>query len=162
MNLTKVLHSGSVVRYHSTLIRDKQNNAEHSWEVAIILMKIYPEASKELLFYALTHDCGEFYTGDIAAPIKVEFPEIKTVLDKAEAEYVSEVLCINHPPFTATEKLAVKYADVLSGIYFTTSRMQSGDTRAAKIRDVWLQYLGRLDYLNAYTEAAKKELLNGG
>ena len=53
MNLKKILDAGSVVRYHSTLIDKKQFNSEHQWEVGIILKKIYPECSADLLFHSL-------------------------------------------------------------------------------------------------------------
>jgi len=148
MNIRKVLESGRVVRYHSTMIDKKQNNSEHSWEVGVILEHIYPESSKALLFYALTHDSGEVYTSDVAAPVKRDHPEIKKALDKMEIEYCGLVLKLRHPKFTKEELLAVKYADILSGIYFTTIRANAGDREAIPVRDKWLEYIGSLPYLN--------------
>jgi len=76
MNILKVLESGRVARYHSTLIEKKQPVSDHSWEVAIILKQIYPTVSGALLFYALTHDAAEIYTSDLASPVKRANPNI--------------------------------------------------------------------------------------
>jgi len=158
MNIRKVLESGEVMRYHATLIKDKQSNAEHQWQTALILMQIFPEASVQLVQYALTHDAGEVISGDCPAPVKKAHPELKEILDDVERGYCIEVLGILPHPFTDTEKLAVKYADILSGIYFTTRRVNQGDREAIAIRDKWVKYLGSLPYLNDRVLAAVEEL----
>jgi len=72
------------------------------------------------MLYALTHDCGELMTGDIAAPVKKENPLVKEIFDKMEKDYVENTLDLHHPVFNHSEMLAIKHADVLSGLYFTT------------------------------------------
>lgn len=151
MNIKAVLEAGQVMRYHSTLIREKQSNSEHQYEVAVILSHIYPEGSKELMLYALTHDSSEIFTGDMPAPIKREEPKLKQVLDQIESTYRREILELPFVAFTKEEYLAVKYADILSGIYFTSMRMAQGDTYARPIRDKWVRYFGSLPYLNETT-----------
>ena len=160
MNLSKILNSGSVVRYHCTLIDHKQNVAEHSWETAVILKRIYPSCSVELMLYALTHDCGELMTGDIAAPVKKENPLVKEIFDKMEKDYVENTLDLHHPVFNHSEMLAIKHADVLSGLYFTTRRIKCGDQNAVPIRDKWLKYFNELPHLNQMSQDAAKEILS--
>ena len=158
MNIRKVLDSGKVIRYHATLIDKKQNNAEHQWEVATILCHIYPQAKAHLIMYALTHDSGEIETGDIPAPIKRKHPSIKTACDEMEEDYRVNQLGIPNIKFSKRDLLAVKYADILSGIYFTSSRVRAGDQEANQIRDKWLEYIGGLPFLSDEAEQAILEL----
>ena len=148
MNILKVLQSGEVTRYHNTLISNKQNNSQHSWEVAIILRHIYPECSVDLLSYALTHDAAELLVGDIPAPVKRLIPGLKETLSRFEKEYMIVELGLPYPNFTDEEMLAVKWADILSGVYFTSLSMSRGDTNAGPIREVWIGYANQLNYLN--------------
>lgn len=158
MNVKKVLDSGAVMRYHATMIDKKQDNAQHSWEVAVVLLHIYPEASAALILHALTHDAAEQYTSDIAAPVKRDNPKIKTMLDELETEYALNVLQLPKVKITKEEKLALKYADIISGIYFTTKRVNAGDTEAIRIRDRWMMYLGGMEFLNDTVTATIEEL----
>lgn len=152
-----LLDSGSVVRYHCTLIDRKQNVDSHAWETAVILTRIFPQCSKELLQYALVHDCGESVTGDVPAPIKKRYPHLKDTYDQIEAMSLND-LGVSTPEFNLEEKLALKWADYLSGLYFTTRRVRAGDMEAAPIRDNWLSYLGSLPYFNDKALAIMEEL----
>ena len=145
------------MRYHCTLIDKKQTVDSHSWETAIILTRIYPQCSKKLLEYALVHDCGESVTGDVPAPIKKRYPYLKDEYDKIETMSLNN-LGVETPNFSKEEKLALKWADYLSGLYFTTRRMRAGDMEAAIIRDNWLSYLGSLPYLNEEALTIMEEL----
>jgi len=158
MQIKQILDSGSVVRYHSTLITNKQYNSEHQWETGVILKKIYPECSVDLLFYALVHDSAEIFTSDVAAPVKRAKPVIKQMLDEMEYKFMRDTLKIPEPNFSKEEMLAVKYADILSGVYFTTRRAQAGDVQATLIRDKWVEYYGALPYLNDLTDLVLKEI----
>lgn len=155
--IKSILDSGSVVRYHSTLIDKKQNVDSHSWETAVILSRIYPECSKELLEYALVHDSGEIITGDVPTPVKKKYPCLKETYDQIELIILND-MGIDSQSFSITEKLALKWADYLSGLYFTTRRMRAGDMEAALVRDNWLTYLGSLPYLNDLALKAMEEL----
>jgi len=158
MKLKKVLDAGRVVRYHATLIDKKQDNAQHQYGVSIILAHIFPETTSELLLYALTHDTSEIMTGDIPAPVKRMNEDIKALLDKMELKHRLEELELPNPSFTNREYLAVKWADVLEGIYYTTNRTLCGDIHARPIRDKWIEYAGSLPYLNDTANEALEEL----
>ena len=90
MDIKLVLQSGSISRFHNTLVDKKQTVDQHSWEVAVILNEIYPDCSKELLVYALLHDCNEQATGDVPSPTKRAYPKLKMLLDKIEKEYAKK------------------------------------------------------------------------
>lgn len=82
MNINTILNSGDVVRFHNHAGIDKQRNSEHQWGVALIVEHIYPNASKALILAALTHDCAEYYTGDVPFPVKKDCPELSAVLHR--------------------------------------------------------------------------------
>ena len=157
MNIRNVLASGDVMRYHNARIT-KQNLSDHMWQVGIILQHIYPECSKGLLMYALTHDCEELYTGDIPAPIKSECPELKNVLTRLEEGFRYSKLELDRPDFSEKDMLAVKYADVLSGYYHTCKRIAAGESQAKYIQLEWRKYLKVLPYLNDRTQATIGDL----
>lgn len=76
--------AGRVRRYHTTPTEVIQTNADHSWGVAVLLVQLHPDPSKELLIEALLHDTGEYIVGDIPATAKWTSPELKEVAHIAE------------------------------------------------------------------------------
>ena len=76
--------AGQVKRYHTWPVLQSQTNAAHSWQVARILLAIYPECDRSLLVHALNHDSGELHSGDLPYPVKKENPELKTHVDRIE------------------------------------------------------------------------------
>ncbi len=157
MKLLEILNTGRVLRYHSAPIHRKQRLDSHHWEVAMILLEIYPECSQALMFKALTHDCAEAFTGDLPAPIKNQFPEIRDALKKLEAQYEKE-LGIIYLELEEEELLAVKHADVLSGMWFTWQQIRAGDQDARCIATKWSAYYRDLPYLNDASWQLAKEI----
>ena len=51
--------AGAVKRYHIVRTLRQQSVAEHSWNVALLVYMIYPQASPKLIKAALTHDVAE-------------------------------------------------------------------------------------------------------
>ena len=158
MRIKTILNSGDVVRYHCAPVKDKQLLSSHHWETAVILEYIYPECSKALLFYALTHDVAELFTGDLPATVKVDSPVVKGSLDSLEQMYETQRLGLHHPEFSGFEKLAVKWADVISGIYFTRKRVMQGDRPAVPVLANWMEYSINLPHLNQAAESAIGEV----
>ena len=158
MRIKNILDSGDVVRSHCAPVKDKQLLSSHHWETAVILEHIYPECSKALLFYALTHDTAELFTGDLPATIKMDSPVIKHSLDSLEHMYESQRLGIHRPTFSDVEMLAVKWADVISGIYFTRKRIEQGDRLASPVLSNWMDYANNLPHLNQAARTAVGEV----
>jgi 5'-deoxynucleotidase YfbR-like HD superfamily hydrolase len=159
MNIMQVLRSGKVMRYHNTQITDKQDMAQHQWEVAVILEHIYPKCSKELLMWALIHDAAEALTGDIPAPVKRASPELKYLLISLENDYFRNVLRILPPNISIEEKLALKYADYLSGMFFCHRRFVAGDKEAMPVLLKFSSYLKDMEYLSQEANDLLHELL---
>lgn len=80
--------TGQTVRYHTdpVMARLHQTDADHSWGVAMIILKLHPNPSRNLLAQAIAHDCGEKWAGDLSHPFKRVFPEIRGLHATAEEE----------------------------------------------------------------------------
>lgn len=63
----------------------------HSARVTLLLIRLWPESSKDAMTYALTHDLGEAYTGDWPAEFKRDYPELAAQEAKIGAEYVKSL-----------------------------------------------------------------------
>ncbi len=59
--------------------------AAHSGRMGILALTLWPDASRDLLAACLTHDLGEWATGDVPAPAKRD-PELRAALDRLEAQ----------------------------------------------------------------------------
>lgn len=142
MNTMKLLQAGQVQRFHNAPgVKDKQELSAHSWQVAIFLLDIYPEASVELLQYALVHDCGELFTGDMPTPYKVYNYEVAHRVKQDESTFLHQTLGVEVPTFTARELQALKLADILSGLYHTVDK-------DPEVYREFLKFYGQQAYFN--------------
>jgi 5'-deoxynucleotidase YfbR-like HD superfamily hydrolase len=75
-----------VKRWHSNadLCDTVDYIAGHQGRVAILVLRLFPEASRALLVHAITHDQGEAATGDIPYTAKNAHPELRGMIDVFE------------------------------------------------------------------------------
>ena len=104
--------AGDVRRYHTWPVHHQQTIAHHSWNVARILLEIWPDAPRSAIVYAITHDLGEVGTGDIPFPIKRENPDLKAIMDRLEHAVV-EGLGLEIPELDPQWTTAMKICDLL-------------------------------------------------
>jgi 5'-deoxynucleotidase YfbR-like HD superfamily hydrolase len=92
----------------------------HSFNVAMLAMELYnrmPEMKKvypesQVCYYALIHDIGEVYTGDIPTPTKVKMKQAGLDINTFDMDAVQE----NHAP--AQIQRIIKAADLLDNYMF--------------------------------------------
>lgn len=108
--------SGKVRRWH-THHDLNQTNADHSWGVAMILLKIHPDPSSALIKAALLHDCGEILVGDIPTYSKRNIPGLKDLLDVAEVGAMHSMQ-LQFPSLTNEERQWLSLADALEAAMF--------------------------------------------
>jgi 5'-deoxynucleotidase YfbR-like HD superfamily hydrolase len=144
MNLKKVIQSGGVVRFHAHTGIDKQTNAAHQWGVAVVVAKIAPHCRKELLLAALTHDTGEFLSGDCPFNVKAASPVVKAVFDEMESNWRSEMGVNWEHILTSEEKVILKMADYIEGLMFCIQQMKQGNRSANRPYRYWESALGKL------------------
>lgn len=77
-----------VQRWHTDpdLSKSGDSIAGHQCRVALLAAQLMPTISKEALLHALTHDLGEWFTGDISSPTKLTQPALKKMVDTIEEE----------------------------------------------------------------------------
>jgi len=129
--LDLILSGGKVKRYHTRDTIHSQNNAEHSFGVASIVAIISEDCSKDLLLHALWHDVHECKTGDIPAPAKWRWPQLKNVLTKIEKELESQISFM--PKISDKENSILKMADCLETIVFCIKEKRFGNTHLDEV-----------------------------
>tara|TARA_R110000851_G_scaffold96792_2_gene209954 strand:- start:34716 stop:35207 length:492 start_codon:yes stop_codon:yes gene_type:complete len=139
MNISKVLESSNVSRFHQVTGMTQQTIAQHSWGVSLLCQHLMPECSKDLILAALTHDCTELVTGDIPAPAKWAYPELKSVLDEIE-EITEKEWGINFD-LPTYEKRMLKLCDALEGMNYCIQRREVGELEAAIVFGKWANHI---------------------
>jgi hypothetical protein len=104
-------------RYHTMEMLEYQRIDSHSFGVAMFTTVIVPVASpvrrSALLMAALTHDLPEHKTGDVPAPFKREFPQLRKMLHGAE-DALLETFGLCHP-LDAADQRVLGLADCADG-----------------------------------------------
>jgi len=116
--LIRASMAGRVKRWHTAETTTPQSVAEHSFGVALILLRIVPEErmSLNLLKAALLHDMGELETGDIPYATKKRLEQrnhgAQETLDGLEQEALGHYLgCF--PELSEAEKGYLHCADLM-------------------------------------------------
>lgn len=128
MKIHNILCSSDVTRYHTAPLISAQSIAHHAWSVSILCQYLSPNCSKNLILAALTHDCAEAVSGDIPAPAKWKYSELKKISDEIEAE-ISAEWGINFN-LTDDEKRTLKICDGLEVMLYLTKRYNFGEIDA--------------------------------
>ena len=155
MNIKKVLQSGDVVRYHNHIGMDKQLLSTHQWGVALIMQYIYPECSKEAILEALTHDVGEYHTGDVPAPVKWRNLNIREVIENMELEFKNKLDLWWAKDIEPMGCDALKVADTLEGMWYCVQQLQNGMKAARRPFRKWQGIIeaNHKDILERYPKA---------
>jgi Predicted hydrolases of HD superfamily len=101
-----------VKRYHAWPTTTQQTVAHHSWRVATLLVEIFGMPRAEVLYFALWHDGGELFAGDVPYQVKVSVPGMSEMMDAAERRGL-EMLGIQLPELIPMERAQVKIADIM-------------------------------------------------
>jgi 5'-deoxynucleotidase YfbR-like HD superfamily hydrolase len=142
MNIKNLLNSGQVVRFHNHMGMDKQSLAEHQWGVVMIVNYISPNASKNLILAAATHDAAEYYTGDVPFPTKAYNPDLKHLLDEMEKDWFAHHgLAGPFENIKTHEWNVLKVADILEGMWYCTLQLKCGNKAAARPLRKWHEHL---------------------
>jgi 5'-deoxynucleotidase YfbR-like HD superfamily hydrolase len=83
--LDTLRQAGHVRRFHTELSMS-QTNAAHSWHAVTLALILEPALSREAIIQMHMHDVPEVFTGDFPAPVKWEYPELKELLARIEAD----------------------------------------------------------------------------
>jgi 5'-deoxynucleotidase YfbR-like HD superfamily hydrolase len=83
--------AGKVVRMHTAPQQHRENIAEHTWGVIYLLIRYFPDCSKDLLVAAHAHDTGEQATGDMPGHVKWADKDFGEKLGLMEQEHIAKL-----------------------------------------------------------------------
>lgn len=103
-----------VRRWHSNpdLCDTHDTDAAHQGRVALLILSLFPDASRALLCRAITHDQGEVAVGDISYEAKRRVPTLAEIAAEEEAREIREQ-GLKFADLTDKEKRILKMCDHL-------------------------------------------------
>lgn len=122
--------AGAVKRYHTKRTLRTQTVAEHTHGVLMLLLQICPTASMELVKAVMFHDLPELETGDIPAPAKVAYPELRNILAQIEME--TPYLGVTFE-LTREQWRILKWCDVMELVLWCLEELRMGNTYIKEI-----------------------------
>lgn len=126
--VSNVVHSragGAVKRCHTLRHIGEYNNAQHQWGVAILLYQLFQERYAKLSIYALTHDLGEFWYGDVPATAKWVLNEVQ--IDKLEQKQIRSMAYPTTDHLSPEEQNILKACDALELFLWCDEQLQMGN-----------------------------------
>jgi 5'-deoxynucleotidase YfbR-like HD superfamily hydrolase len=139
--LNKIRCGGNVERFHVLPTIRRNSVAAHSWGVAVVCLSLWDDCSFSLVKAALYHDCAEYLTGDLPAPIKLASEQISSVIRTLEKDYEEELNI--RIPLSEKDKARLKFADCVDGAMFCLEEIKMGNKMVVK------PFAKYIDYLNA-------------
>ena len=125
-----IRQAGGMTRFHMEPGIPQQTTAAHSWGVAMLAWKFWPEDTV-LLVAALAHDVGELGCGDVPGPAKWEHPELAAITNRIEAEVRAD-LGLNLP-LTYAQQERLKFCDRLELAWYCAELALTGSRYAVAI-----------------------------
>jgi 5'-deoxynucleotidase YfbR-like HD superfamily hydrolase len=110
-----------------------QTVGEHSARVACIVVEIFGLPRAEVLYYALMHDCGEMWAGDIPFSVKRAIPRYREISNEAE-RMGQELLGVEMPHLTPLEFAQVKIDDLLEMAEFADVEISMGNAYCMPVK----------------------------
>lgn len=137
-----VRSSLQVRRYHQYFVHKEDTIASHSCGVALFIHMIDPDARKEVLLAALTHDLGESLTGDVPSPFKRMLSrEAAKEIDVLEKNTLT-AHGLNYPErLSPAEYKLLKFADCFDGLAFCLEEKRRGNSTLQAVGDKYVSYL---------------------
>ena len=115
MNKTlRAWRASTVRRWHTNpdLCDTNDTDAGHQGRVALLVLSLFPQASRTLLCHAITHDQGEVAVGDISYDAKRRVPDVAHMCAVVEAQELANQGFM-FPNLTETEHRMLKLCDHL-------------------------------------------------
>ena len=130
-----------VSRWHTRQPIFAETVGHHSANVALLIHYLSDgEASKDLLYAALIHDVGEFYTGDLPAPLKKDDPGLGERVHELDYKYLQQQN-IDPPHLVESEKNLLRAADVLDLLFTSRLEIQCGNSDYKEVFQRGLDYI---------------------
>ena len=137
--LQRIRNGGNVKRYHTIPIIREQSNAAHSWGVAVLFDQLWGVKSMNGVRASLYHDCAEYVTGDIPAPIKRSSKNVKEAINEVEHKFNTELgITVD---LNKEDQVKVKFCDCLEGALFCLEELEMGNKMIINVFGKYMEYL---------------------
>lgn len=137
--LQRIRNGGNVKRYHTIPIIREQSNAAHSWGVAVLFDQLWGVKSMNGVRASLYHDCAEYVTGDIPAPIKRSSKNVKEAINEVEHKFNTELgITVG---LNKEDQVKVKFCDCLEGALFCLEELEMGNKMIINVFGKYMEYL---------------------
>ena len=121
-------HSGMVRRWHTRqYVNGGQDIAQHTWHAVVLLLALYPLASRDLILALLYHDVAERVLGDIPAPAKWNNPVLAREFERVEDETLLLLGVGYTKKLTPAERAWLAWIDRLEYMYFALDQVRMGN-----------------------------------
>jgi len=155
-NLDDVFKMSEIYRHNHRFTLNKESVAEHSHFVTYVVLTICERYRltkdkdfRDMMLYALIHDCPEIITNDIPYTAKRE-ANLYENLDKFDDKFLSE----RWPSLKITPlvKTIVKLADKISMYFFVKRELELNNKQYDKKEFTYDLYKQIIDYFNKFEE----------
>lgn len=131
--------AGLTRRYHTWPTIREQTVAEHSWQVARVLLAIWPDAPRHLIIHCLTHDLGEQRAGDLPYPVKKMSPDLALAHSLIERQALLDMVRPWGVPMpillSDLEKKAFKLAEFIEMAEWAWNEVNMGNRYATLVHE---------------------------
>ena len=129
-----------VSRFHTMPTIGHQSVAEHSYGVVMLVIWLTDgAASANLMKAALYHDLPEHFLGDIPAPAKWDYPDLKEAAHRVEEQVHKRAG--TELELTTAEHNLLKIADMLELICYCAEQLRLGNRNAQVVFRRGVAYL---------------------
>ena len=135
--------AGEVERAHGTPHHGEYSVAKHSYNMACMAMVLYPgpiHHRARVIEAILMHDFAERWTGDLPAPVKWEFPELKKSLEKA-TEATHDAFDLERPDLSEKDRWFVKSLDIGELYLWCCDQLRLGNQNINQFRDTCTRWV---------------------
>ena len=138
--ITKIRKSMAVKRFHTEERVREETVGHHTANLCMILLRLDPHCSRDLLVLALMHDLPEGQTGDIPATAKWRWPDIKESVSVAERDVYKDMNLM--PPLVHQAELEMlKLADMTDLVMSSYEDYNRGNIYAMNVVSNGIEYI---------------------
>jgi len=116
-----------VERWHNKPTVPRQTNSDHSFGMLLLLLKLHPNPSADLMEAIIRHDLSEVLGGDFPHKSKKEHPVLKEIDEAYHVKY-AEIHGMRVLNLSETDYLWVTLMDQLEPLYYLLSLKEQGNT----------------------------------
>lgn len=119
-----IYDASDVERWHTQPKIPGQTTGDHSFKMLVLLLKLHPDPSKDLMRAIIEHDLGERDGIDFPGNLKTEFPILKT-LDNIFAERFADKHGFRKITLCESDELWLSFLDRFESLLYVTTNVHN-------------------------------------